>query len=217
MQDIYCLNFDCIGCFQNTSYIKLNIYVNLRMISKSFYFQQHNISSLCIKINKYQPGIEKLNTLNLNNLTSLKIKCNSFSKRDEYIFNVTINAYNLQKLNMSMKCSDDNVIKFQKFTKLTYLKINYREYNTCMEIDLSNCTNLKYLNLTNVQFGSDAYFEQSTNLRSLIRSCTYRKRGSVVLSNNSKLIYLKLKNIARVNVMNMTQLKTKILEGCQYH
>ena len=212
MEDCYILNHDCIHCLQNIGYIEFKSYFHIKLIHKLFYFDRNQIFSLNICVINDEHKIPS-NTL-LQNLTSLFIKYDNTIYKS---FFWNIETKYLQKLSIKINWSRSSVDNFSILPSLTYLKID--SVAGLSWLYLAYHTNLKYLNLHNVKFdhNSDIYFQSSTNLISLIRSMDDTSDGRVVLNykNNSRLKYLKLKNITLVGLHCMTQLETKILENIE--
>lgn len=208
MEDIYILHHDCIQSIQNFEYIPFNFYFNLKLINKLFYFNSF-ISSLYIDTQVYEQYLTQLQYL-----TSLKIKCNTFPERQE-MWN------HMNKLKRLSICIDDSIYDIYDcpvFSNLTYLKI--KSIRRMKYFCHKHTTNLKELNLYNITLNAKInYFEKLTNLISLSRSfgkpLAESACGYVELDHqyNSNLMHLKIDGMRHVTLYGMTQLKTKILKN----
>lgn len=210
MEDVYILNHDCIRVVQNIEYVKLKYYFNIQLIHKLFYSDLNPIRSLHIEVHNYNNSINQRIRSNSNNLTSLKIECNLFSKDI-----IELNFIHLQKIKIVTDPeTSGNIPTFSVLLNLTYLSISSMNKMNYNALNLKHCTHLKYLKLRNVIFNNNnEYFEKAINLMSLIRIFAELGSGEVKLhyQNNSRLKYLKLNKIKRVELHGMTQLETKIL------
>lgn len=218
MEDVYFLNYDCISSLRNHRYIKFKYYFSIQLINRLFYSKRYPVYSLYTNSDKYPTDFIRLNELYFPNLTSLKIECDSFPTQ-----NININLIHLQKLKIKINGKSDcssSIFTFQKLSNLTYLSLSstlrYSKYGT--QFDLENYTHLKYLKLRNICFNNDIvkYFQQSTNLLSLIRIFTECAFGTDVIlrnKNNYNLKYLRLEKVSNVELYGMTQLETKILNN----
>lgn len=207
MEDIYYLNHDCIRCLQHIEYIKFLCYINIRLITKLFYFENNLISSLSVNPSKYPNAITRSKSIHI---TSLKIILDRKESRPNLVLT---NIKDLQKLQITTNYSESCGYDFHTLTNLTYLKVKSIGHKA-ISFNFEHYTNLKYLKLHNVAFSQCAtiYFQHAIKLQSLIRYLNKSsKDGYVILHCNSELKYLKLNNIDEVRLYNMTQLKTKIL------
>lgn len=216
MEDIYTLNYDCIECMLNFEYSKYTYIFNLRSINKWFCsrsFQQ--MSSLCVEIDEYRNEIKQLIKFKYReHLTTLKIRRYPYSivKSEEESFWKGLSK--LKKLTLYVgNARSRKIYNHVIFTNLTYLKI--KAPGSTGDFNLKYFYNLRYLRVHNMVLNcSTNYFSNLTNLVSLIRTMNDMKELCSVhlrYQYHSNLKYLKLNNIGDINLRNMTQLKTKII------